>query len=65
MVKDIDSSPCVWGSIPGKSCSFLIVPVNKGLSQYFMCSDHGLVSLDYLVLLSVCIEDNSIFMLKV
>ena len=28
-----------WGSIPGKSCSFLIVSLTKDLSLCFMCSD--------------------------
>ena len=39
VVKIVDSHLCVWGSIPGKSCSFLIVPLSKGLSLCFMCSD--------------------------
>ena len=28
-----------WGSIPDKSCSFLIVSLSRGLSLCFMCSD--------------------------
>ena len=39
MVKVVDSHPCWWGSIPGNSCSLLIVSLSKGLSLYFMCSD--------------------------
>ena len=39
VVKVVDSHPCGWGSIPGKSCNFLIVSLSKGLSQCFMCSD--------------------------
>ena len=39
VVKVVDSHLCGRGSIPGKSCSFLIVSLNKGLSLYFMCSD--------------------------
>ena len=35
----VDSHPCGWGSIPGKSCSFIIVSVSKSLSLYFMCSE--------------------------
>ena len=39
MVKVVDSHPCGWGSIPGKSCSFLIVSLSKDLSLCFTCSD--------------------------
>ena len=39
VVKVVDSHPCGWCSIPGKSCSFFIVSLSKGLSLYFMCSD--------------------------
>ena len=39
VVKVVDSHRCGWGSIPGKSCSFLIVFLSKGLSLCFMCSD--------------------------
>ena len=39
VVKVVDSHPCGWGSIPSKSCSFLIVSLSKRLSLYFMCSD--------------------------
>ena len=39
VVKVVDSHPCGWGSIPGKSCSFLIVSLSKSLSLCFMCSD--------------------------
>ena len=39
VVKAVDSHLCAWGSIPGKSCSFLIVSLNKSLSLRFMCSD--------------------------
>ena len=39
MVKVVDSHLCGWGSIPGKSCSFLIVSLSKSLSLCFMCSD--------------------------
>ena len=39
VVKVVDSHLCGWGSIPGKSCSFLIVSLSKSLSLYFMCSD--------------------------
>ena len=39
VVKVVDSHLCGWGSIPGKSCSFLIVSFSKGLSLCFMCSD--------------------------
>ena len=39
VVKVVDSHPCGWGSIPGKSCSFLIVSLSKSLSLFFMCSD--------------------------
>ena len=37
--KVVDSHLCGWGSIPNKSCSFLIVSLSKGLSLCFMCSD--------------------------
>ena len=37
--KVVDSHLCRWGSILGKSCSFLIVSLSNGLSLYFMCSD--------------------------
>ena len=33
-----DSHPCGGGSIPG-SWDFLIVPLSKGLSLCFVCSD--------------------------
>ena len=39
VVKVVDSHLCGWGSIPGKSCSLLIVSVSMGLSLCFMCSD--------------------------
>ena len=39
VVKFVDSHLCGWGSIPGKSCSFLIVSLSKNLSLCFMCSD--------------------------
>ena len=39
VVKVVDSHHCGWGSFPGKSCSFFIVPLSKGLSLCFMCSD--------------------------
>ena len=39
VVKVTDSHPCGWGSIPGKSCSFLIVSLSKSLSLCCMCSD--------------------------
>ena len=39
MVKVVNSNPCGWGSIPGKSCSFFIVSLSKSLSLCFMCSD--------------------------
>ena len=39
VVKVVDSHPCRWGSMPGKTCSFLLVSLNKSLSLYFMCSD--------------------------
>ena len=39
VVKIVDSHPCGWGSIPGKTCSFFIVSLSKGLSLYFMCSN--------------------------
>ena len=39
VVKVVDSYPCRWGSIHGKSCSILIVSSSKGLSLCFMCSD--------------------------
>ena len=39
VVKVVDSHRCGWGSIPNKSCSFLIVFLTKGLSLYFMYSD--------------------------
>ena len=32
VVKVVDSHPCGWGSIPDKSCSFLIVSLSKSLS---------------------------------
>ena len=35
----IDSHLCRRGSILGKSCSFLILSLSKGLSLCFMCSD--------------------------
>ena len=38
-VKVVDSHPCGWGSIPGKSCSFLIVSSSKVISLCIMCSD--------------------------
>ena len=38
VVKVVDSHLCDWGSIPGKSCSFLIISLCKGLSLCFMCS---------------------------
>ena len=38
MVKVIDSHLCGWDSIPGKSCSFLIVSLSKGLSLCFLYS---------------------------
>ena len=34
-----DCHLCGGSSTPGKSCSFLIVSLSKGLSLYFMCSD--------------------------
>ena len=39
VVKVVDSHLCGWGSIPSKSCNFLIVSLSKGLSLCFMCSD--------------------------
>ena len=39
VVMVVDSHPCGWGSIPGKSCSFLIASLSKSLSLYFMYSD--------------------------
>ena len=39
VIKVVYSHLCGWGSIPGKSCSFLIVTLSKGLSLCFMCSD--------------------------
>ena len=39
VVKVVDSQLCGWSSIPGKSCSFLIVSLSKNLSLCFMCSD--------------------------
>ena len=39
VVKVVDSHLCEWGSIFGKSCSFLIVSLSKSLSLCFMCSD--------------------------
>ena len=39
VVKVVGSHLCEWGSIPGKSCSFFIVSLSKGLSLCFMCSD--------------------------
>ena len=39
VVKVVDSHLCGWGSIPGKSCSFLIVSLSKSLSLRFMCFD--------------------------
>ena len=39
VVKVVDSQPYGWGSIPGKSCSFLIVSLSKSLSLCVMCSD--------------------------
>ena len=39
VVKVVDSHLCRWGSISGKSCSFDIVSLSKGLSLCFMCSD--------------------------
>ena len=53
VVKVVDSHLWGWGSIPGKSCKFLIVSLRNGLSPGFMCSDqHALTSsllLDYQV----------------
>ena len=39
VVKVFDSHLWGWGSIPDKSCSFLIVSLSKGLSLCFMSSD--------------------------
>ena len=39
VVKVVDSHPCGWSSIPGKSCSFLIVSLSKDLSLWFTYSD--------------------------
>ena len=39
VVKVVDFHLCGWGSIPGKSCSFLTVSLSKRLSLCFMCSD--------------------------
>ena len=39
VVKVVDSHLCGWCSIPGNSCSFLIVSLSKGLSLCFKCSD--------------------------
>ena len=39
VVKVADFHLCGWGSIPGKTCSFLIVSLSKSLSLCFMCSD--------------------------
>ena len=39
VVKVVDSHLCGWGSMPSKSCSFLIVSLSKGLSLCSMCSD--------------------------
>ena len=41
VVKVIDSHPCGWGSIPGKSCIFLIVSLSKGLSLCSMWSEQN------------------------
>ena len=38
VVKVVDSHPCGWGSIPGNSCSFLIVSLSKSLSLWPVCS---------------------------
>ena len=38
VVKVVDSHPCGWGSIPGKSCSLFIASLSKSLSLRFMCS---------------------------
>ena len=39
VVKVVDSYLSGWGSISGKSCSFLIDSFSKSLSLRFMCSD--------------------------
>ena len=39
VLKVVDSHLCKWGSIPSKSCSFLIVSLSKGLSLCFLRSD--------------------------
>ena len=39
VVKVVDSHICGRGSIPGNSCSCLIMSLSKGLSLCFMCSD--------------------------
>ena len=41
VVKVVGSHPCGWGSIPGNSCSFLIVSLSKSLALCFMCSDQN------------------------
>ena len=50
VVKVVDSHLCGWGSIPGKSYSFVIVSLSKGLSLYFMCSDQRVKILDAIAL---------------
>ena len=54
VVKFADSCPCGWGSIPGKSCSFFIVFLSKGLSLCLLCSDQHVKYLMGFLWLAVC-----------